>query len=370
MLFLGHEPGGAQPAAARSSFNFCFGRTMIDKRDSTALDLARVCACFMVVILHVAAVDFHVFDDRWWASNFYDSACRACVPVFLMISGALLLDRREALPVFVKKRFLRVVPPLLFWSLFYMAWNDWQGRHYGSWQQWLADLASGPVVFHLWYLYAVLGIYLFVPFLRAIWHASQALEKKAYLALWALVSAWPTLRAAWGVDADVLGTYSLGAFFGLSGYLFLGAWLHEAYRNVRNEPRYLACNAALFALLSLAIMAATYLRSRQTGGPDPLFYDYLSPLVMAASACAFNTLYGLGMRARRYARWLRQISACTLGVYCVHIFVLRRFESATGLPSAGVSPWWAIPFTAACVFAAALAAVMLLRRARVFRMVT
>jgi surface polysaccharide O-acyltransferase-like enzyme len=76
------------------------------------------------------------------------------------------------------------------------------------------------------------------------------------------------------------------------------------------------------------------------------------------------------MRARRYARQLRQVSACTLGVYCVHIFVLRRFESATGLQGAGLSPWWAIPFTAACVFAAALAAVMLLRRARIFRLVT
>lgn len=343
---------------------------MIDKRDSTALDLARVCACFMVVILHVAATNFHAFDDRWWASNFYDSACRACVPLFLMISGALLLDRREALPMFLKKRFLRVVPPLLFWSLFYMAWNDWQGRQYGPWQQWLEELARGPVVFHLWYLYAVLGIYLFVPFLRAIWHASQALEKKAYLALWALVSSWPTLRAAWGVDIDVLSTYRLGAFFGLSGYLFLGAWLHEAYQGVRDERRYLVCNVLLFALLSLAIMVATYLRSRQTGGPDPLFYDYLSPLVMAASVCAFNTLYGLGMRVKRYARPLRQVSACTLGVYCVHIFVLRRFESATGLQGADVSSWWAIPFTAACVFAAALAAVMLLRKAWIFRLVT
>jgi len=330
---------------------------MIDNRDSIALDLARVGACFMVVILHVAAIDFHAFDEKWWASNFYDSASRACVPVFF------------------KKRFLRVVPPLLFWSLFYMAWNDWQGREYGPWSQWLEDMARGPVVFHLWYLYAVLGIYLFVPFLRAIWHASQASEKKAYLALWALVSAWPTLRAALGVDADVLHTYRLGSFFGLSGYLFLGAWLHEVYqgvlyKGVRDERRYLWWSAALFALLSLAIMAVTYFRSRQTGGADPLFYDYLSPLVMAESVFAFNALYGLGMRASRCARPLQRVSACTLGVYCLHIFVLRRFEEITGLKDAGVSPWWAIPFTAACVFSAALAAVMLLRKARIFRLVT
>src|SRR3546814_9638813 len=186
---------------------------------SAAMDTARIGACFMVVVLHVAAMNFGVFDNQWWASNFYDSLTRSCVPVFLMISGVLLLGKQETLAVFFRKRFSRILPPLLFWSLFYMSWNTWRGEDYGAWLGWLRQLASGPVPFHLWYLYAIVGIYLFVPFLRRIWSASRQEERKAYLVLWALASAWPTVPAVSGIDVDVLGTYDMGSFFGLAGYL-------------------------------------------------------------------------------------------------------------------------------------------------------
>jgi surface polysaccharide O-acyltransferase-like enzyme len=166
------------------------------------MDAARVVACFMVVLLHVAALNFHVFDDQWWASNFYDSLTRSCVPLFLMITGVLMLGKDESLPDFFRKRFIRVLPPLLFWSLFYMAWNTWHGdREYGPWYGWLRELLNGPVTFHLWYLYAIVGIYLFVPFLRKIWNATGQAERKTYLAIWALASCWHRCRPAgsvWG----------------------------------------------------------------------------------------------------------------------------------------------------------------------------
>src|SRR3546814_13654277 len=87
----------------------------------------------MVVVWHVAAMKFGVFDNQWWASNFDDSLTRSCVPVFLMISGVLLLGKQETLAVFFRKRFARILPPLLFWSLFYMSWNTWRGEDYGAW---------------------------------------------------------------------------------------------------------------------------------------------------------------------------------------------------------------------------------------------
>src|SRR3546814_7782401 len=71
-------------------------------------------------------------------------------------------------------------------------------------------------------------------------------------------------------------------------------------------------------------MLATYGLTRQSGIPNTLFYDYLSPFVMASAVCAFNVLYGLGTKAGEYAGPLKKLSACTLGVYCLHIFVLNE----------------------------------------------
>ncbi|NYT38628.1 acyltransferase [Allopusillimonas soli] len=337
-------------------------------RFSAAMDMARVVACFMVVLLHVAALNFHSFDGQWWASNFYDSLTRSCVPLFLMITGVLLLGRQEPLPAFLRKRFLRILPPLLFWSLFYMTWNTFQGEHYGPWYDWLRTLANGPVTFHLWYLYAIVGIYLFVPFLRKIWHATGPVEKKTYLALWALVSAWPTVKTLAGIDTDLLEVYGVGSFFGLVGYLFLGAYVRELYMRQRDRRRYWLVNVMLFALFSSLTMLATYAYSRHSGEPDPLFYDYLSPFVLASSFCAFNVLYGLGTRVVEYAGPLKQLSACTLGVYCIHIFILQRLDDATPLMDA--DNWWSIPVMAVCVFLLSMAAIMALRRFRPFEYVT
>ena len=338
---------------------------------STAMDTARVGACFMVVMLHVAAMGFSSFDGQWWASNFYDSLVRSCVPIFLMISGVLLLGKREALREFFKKRFVRILPPLIFWSLFYMAWNTWQGKDYGGWTDWVRKVASGPVTFHLWYLYAIVGIYLFVPFLRNIWSASQRAEKRTYLALWALVSALPTVQAALNLNIDVLKTYRLGSFFGLAGYLFLGAYVCETYEQKTDKTRYWWINVCLFLIFSVLIMLATYAYSKRAGAPNPLFYDYLSPLVLASSICVFNILYGLGTKVGEYAESLKQVSACTLGIYCIHVFVLDRIETmAEGWDDAGISSWWSIPLTALCVFGVSLGAIMLLRKIRPFEFVT
>ncbi|WP_235502048.1 acyltransferase family protein, partial [Janthinobacterium sp. Ant5-2-1] len=73
--------------------------------------MLRIVACFMVILLHVSAENFHAFGEKWWAANFYDSLTRACVPIFFMISGANLLSKDETLGTFFRKRFLKIIPP-------------------------------------------------------------------------------------------------------------------------------------------------------------------------------------------------------------------------------------------------------------------
>ncbi|MFZ4557738.1 MAG: acyltransferase family protein, partial [Pseudanabaena sp.] len=63
------------------------------------VDKARIFAVIAVIVLHVSAIvvvgikDFN--DPQWWFGNIYDSMVRWCVPVFVMISGALLLSETK-----------------------------------------------------------------------------------------------------------------------------------------------------------------------------------------------------------------------------------------------------------------------------------
>ncbi len=80
----------------------------------------RAIACIMVVLLHCAALDFYAFSSKWSAVVFYDSITRVAVPLFFMLSGATLLAKQEPLITFLKKRFIRIIPALVFWTIFYL----------------------------------------------------------------------------------------------------------------------------------------------------------------------------------------------------------------------------------------------------------
>lgn len=57
------------------------------------IDNLRGIACMMVVLIHATSfhvVNFSAIDNvSWWLANLLDSASRASVPVFFMISGFL-----------------------------------------------------------------------------------------------------------------------------------------------------------------------------------------------------------------------------------------------------------------------------------------
>lgn len=341
---------------------------------SRGIDLARVVACFMVVVLHVAAMDFHTFGRDWWASNSYDSFTRACVPIFLMITGVLLLGRREPLGLFYRKRVVRIVPPLVFWSAFYLLWYKAQGEVYGGVVASLLVVLRGPVAYHLWYLYALAGIYLFLPFLRHIWQGASPAEQGLYLVAWVVVSAWPMTQTLLGTDFDFLDTYELAPFFGLAGYLFLGAWAHHHCSVHQDAGWYGWLNLAAFVLASLATAWATWLYSAQQGAPDPLFYDYLSPFVVLAALSAFNLLYGLGVRLARsdrvpagFWRVLKHLASSSLGIYCFHIFVLDGLGRYADVVFAWGSGWLTIPLAAVVIFLISWLTVGLARQSAALR---
>ena len=79
-------------------------------------DLIRVVAIFAVIVLHVAAVPVTKFkaipQSQWWWANGYDALVRPCIPLFVMLSGALLLPRPTwHAAQFIRRRIGRVGRP-------------------------------------------------------------------------------------------------------------------------------------------------------------------------------------------------------------------------------------------------------------------
>ena len=189
------------------------------------LDLIKTFAIFSVVFLHTAAPIMGQFGkidmSYWYIGNIYDSSVRMAVPLFFMVTGALLLgnQKEESLSVFFKKRFSRVVIPLIAWSLIYILFRKYALHQDINIVKLFLSSFVWKVYYHLWFLYAIIGIYMFVPILRIFMKYSSQNLQIYFVFLWILiVSILPLADKIFGLK---LPNY-MPMMAGYIGYLVLG----------------------------------------------------------------------------------------------------------------------------------------------------
>lgn len=259
---------------------------MTRRRD---FDLLRVCSMLGVIYLHVASGALHRPQEGglWAFSNPIAALSAAAVPLFFMLSGALLLsqDKTAELGYLLRRRLPRVVVPALCWSgliLGYL-WATGQGeRALAS----LSTLLNTPVVVPYWFLYALVPLYLLSPFLKLMTDGMEEGHWRYALGLWAgLTLGLATVRLFvpehlqltftehWTMNINVAGGYL--------GYFLLGAYLDR-----HKAPR--AAPAALGALLCLCIsVGGTWWDTYRAMSYSTRFTDYLSLLTAALAALLF-----------------------------------------------------------------------------------
>jgi surface polysaccharide O-acyltransferase-like enzyme len=151
-------------------------------------DMLRLVAIFFVVLIHACTLymyDYNLNLRIWSQTLIFDSFSRWCLPIFFMLSGMFLLNpkKEEPLSVFYKKRFATVLIPFITWTIIYaFRKSDVEGG--------LSVLSafkialSGPIYYHLWFVYTLVGLYLITPVIRIfVKHASDT-ELKYFLSLW------------------------------------------------------------------------------------------------------------------------------------------------------------------------------------------
>src|ERR1700742_1816194 len=87
----------------------------------------RIIAMFFVIVLHTTSPLLMAYgkvrDSYWLIADFFNALSRFGVPVFVMITGALLLNRDYQLGDFLRKRLGRIFPPFIFWSGVYILYS-------------------------------------------------------------------------------------------------------------------------------------------------------------------------------------------------------------------------------------------------------
>jgi len=278
----------------------------------TSIDVARSISAIGVVWLHVAAgvvnVEASCANPRWWVGNVADSLSRWCVPVFVMVSGAVLIPRaRQQHPwSFIKKRLPRIVFLTAAWTALY-GLLTLQNES-------LATLAKqiilGRPYYHLWFMYMLIGLYFMAPFLQRLVESLDAQALGILVAACFLLSGPAEILAVLYPAPSLFTTQ----FLPYIGYFCIGPALATQHSPV-------SCSRLLGAALLLGATIAVL-----TGALLPWFgpraiaimYGYQNPLVALMSFAVFAAIFKLpGLDG------LAKYAPLTLGVYLIHPAVLR-----------------------------------------------
>lgn len=322
--------------------------------DYNKLDTARWVAALAVVLLHSAAAVLITADSgskAWHWANVYDAATRWCVPVFVMISGALLLDpnKQENLKRFYRRRAQRILPATLFWSIFYLLWTAWQYRLQGvsiDAQAWLRQATGGEPYYHLWYLYMLIGLLLCAPFVRQFYRYCSSRQRVIVLVLLFVLAM--LLSAYRELQANGYGFF-LFWFVPYLSYFWAGRMLIETS---------LRLSTAMLVVLLLLSMVLTVVGTNMLSTTENLnyyFYDNFSLTVPVMSLAAFYLLLNT-----RCLPNLSALASYTFGIYLVHPFFLD-LAIYGGFYAVNNVIWWQIPLVAIMVFIISVVAVWALR---------
>lgn len=329
-------------------------------------DNLRVLATLSVIVLHVSADILYNYgvlpNTTWWAGNIFDGITRYCVPIFLMLTGALLFRRDHEIGDFLKNKFLRIVIPFLFWSLIYITYNlntmisNGTQMSFGEKLKWaLMQLKSGSS-YHFWYIYLIIGVYLFIPILGKWIRNATEKDMLYFLIVWFSVM---MLKQPYIAVLDVTPIIDFTYFSGYLGYLVLGYYL-----SIKDFKSKLFRNIVPLVLIALGMgitIFGTYYLTDLEGKFSEVFYGYLSPNVMIFAIGVFMVFKNHNKVNAKVAPVIQFVSKYSYGIYLSHVLVLTLLAKE-GISAYAYDPIIAIPVTALSCFVISLAVIFILNK--------
>ncbi len=307
------------------------------EKEINYIDILSVLSSFAVVMLHVNGVFWsRPIGLRWFSANLIETGFYFAVPVFFMITGATLIDyqKRYTTKQFFLRRFYRAVIPFLFWS-FLAAIFSFHLQNLKDLNFWLSPINFLKILYRTinysnihtyWFFYPLFGIYLSIPVLSQI---NNKIFVFLYMFFFAFTcgSIFPFLNSISPYDLNILHTICPVA----GGYLLyplIGYVLHHLH--ISKKIRYLIYLLGVCG--SLIHMVGTMYCSPINGEVTRLFKGYTNvPAVLQALAVYVWIKNVKWQKVPGFIiQLVKNVRPYTLGIYLIHIPVLRIFQRIIG----------------------------------------
>jgi surface polysaccharide O-acyltransferase-like enzyme len=302
------------------------------------VNVLRIIAIYAVVAAHVAvwlARATPAFTFNWWLGCWIFYTAHFSIPVFVMISGALLLDdvRQETAMQFYRRRMVRVGIPLVIWTVVYFVVRVVVHGETLSVARVVRLILTGDVYYHLWFLYMIFGLYLITPTLRSFIRYCPR-SQRLFLIVFGLIVAnayYQSNAILWDNQRSIFTMFLPFIPYYLCGY-------ELRLIDPKKVPSVYLILAVVASALYLAAFSGVFLAT--AGGLQKgLIFDYFGLPQIVLSIAVFWAAYLYGQTSKPLQGFpktaIEWVASTTLGVYVLHPLLLWYIQDRLGRYAGG-----------------------------------
>lgn len=316
-------------------------------------DFLRIFATFAVIMLHVAAQNWYNTDINsieWNIFNFYDSIVRWGVPIFIMISGSLFINKDLSIKIIYKKYIFRIITAFIFWSVIYAILLSKPHSIIDT----ILTVIKGH--YHMWFLFMIVGLYMITPIIKQI-TMNQNLTK--YFIILGIIFAIiiPQTISLISIKSAYLGDFAqkiieninLHIILGYTVYYILGFYLDKT--DITEHKFKYICILGILGFIATIVFST--ILSKHTKNANTLFYGNFTVNVFLEAIFIFAVLkecvnkINLNMKIKNI---ISKLSKYCFGIYLVHALIITYLDRIFNLNTLSFNPFLSVPATSIIVF--------------------
>lgn len=294
-------------------------------------EFLRLIACFLVIANHTVMYTIipNTPGKLWYGSWVYFFISKIAVPVFLMISGALLLGKQDT----YKKTFgrvVRVLIALVVFSFVYYLNGVLKGEAGFSILEFVRTVYHGPITNAYWYMYLYMALLICMPFLQKMVKSMQEKDYRVFfLVSFVILGTIPILSHYWGSFTPA-EDFKLYVFATYIGYLMAGYYIDRFFDITKIKV--IVCSI-LFVAMDVFLVVLTKSEYNRDQG-QYFFYDDITllPIIFLSVSVfiIFKYLFEIIPVAKdkayseKTSKIIRELGACTFGAYLIADLFLEK----------------------------------------------
>lgn len=288
-----------------------------------SFDVLRAVALFLVVLVHTHPF-FNQVGTSTWPQTVLFFFAKLGVPLFVLLSGALLLSKNESTEVFYKKRLQKILLPWMVWACVYLLYKYAAGiLEFTSITSFLKELIT-VFLSDFWFMPMIVGIYILTPYIRT-WIQNKVPLHFVLVTWFCLTSLAPLIYLSplfpGSSSSGLLTVVSSFTGYFVFGWFALQSWTKKISSSVLFVI--IALSAIIYSLFSKVFVATEHL----------LFFatqDYFSPPIVAASIALFilMTRHVASNPSTSIQNIIEKVSTSGYGIFLSHVLITALLSYA------------------------------------------